>query len=431
MPVTLIGLGAALLACILVQAFAAASEIALVSADEAKVKAESEAGSAVARKIDALLEKRDHLLALALTTSNLAIVIAGVLLTTVLHAIRPSLAYWAPVILTPVALIIGEAIPKLIALGRPLAFARLASGPLTFLSTVLAPILAAETAFSRAMRRLLGVPIEEEGGRLTREDLALLLHRRGARAGAGPQPDAILPAERLMISRIFRFARTEARKAMMPLVRVVGIPEETTIKEAIETISREGYSRIPVFHQRITDIVGVIHVFDLLESPDLSRPVGEVMRPVSYFPESMAVDQILVALQRTREHLCVIVDEYGGSSGILTVEDLLEEIVGEIEDEYDAKERLARIINRRTLRVAAQVSVAELNERFGLKLPEADDYASIGGLVVDKLGHIPKLGEQLKLDDVTITVVRSDARAVREVMLYLGHSLREDQTRAP
>ena len=99
---------------------------------------------------------------------------------------------------------------------------------------------------------------------------------------------------------------------------------------------REGHSRIPVFRRRITDLVGVVHVFDLLEAPDLSAPVSEVMRPVSYFPESMPLDEVLLALQRTREHLSVIVDEYGGASGILTVEDLLEEIVGAIEDEYDS-----------------------------------------------------------------------------------------------
>jgi CBS domain containing-hemolysin-like protein len=161
----------------------------------------------------------------------------------------------------------------------------------------------------------------------------------------------------------------------------------------------------------------------------LSAPVSEVMRPVSYFPESMPLDEVLLALQRTREHMSVIVDEYGGASGILTAEDLLEEIVGEIEDEYDAAERLTRVVNRNTLRVMARAPVAELNERFGLKLPEADEYATIGGLVVERLGHIPKPGEQVKVGDITVTVLRSDARAVREVMLHLGQALRPEYAR--
>jgi CBS domain containing-hemolysin-like protein len=166
------------------------------------------------------------------------------------------------------------------------------------------------------------------------------------------------------------------------------------------------------------NIIGVIHAFDLLEAPDLSRPVSEVMRPVSYFSEATPLDEVLIALQRTRESLAVVVDEYGGAAGIITMEDLLEEVVGEIEDEHDVGEEVARVTGPRTLLVAAQAEVAKLNERFGLQLPEEGEYATIGGLVVERLGHIPKPGEQIKVGNVTITVVRSDARAVREVVLH-------------
>jgi len=204
------------------------------------------------------------------------------------------------------------------------------------------------------------------------------------------------------------------------------VPQETTIAAAIETVRREGFSRIPVFRRRITDIVGVIHVFDLLQAPDLTRPVSDVMRPVSYFPESMPLDEAMVAMQRTGENLAVIVDEYGGSAGILTLEDLLEEIVGDIEDEHDLGEELAKVVSPRLLSVMGRAPIAELNERFGLKLPEADGYATIGGLVVERLGHIPKPGEKLGVDDLTITVSRSDARAVRELMVALTNPLRPE-----
>jgi putative hemolysin len=417
----------AVLACIVLQAFSAASEISLVSADEARIQAETESGGRLALVLGKVLRNRDRLLALVLTTNNLATVIAAALLTSFLHAIHPSYAYWAPFILAPLTLIVGEAIPKLLVLSRSVEFARFAARPLSWTSTVMAPVLAGETALSSLLRRLVGVPPEVESVFLSREDLQLLLERR-SRAEGPPPGDAILPVERRMISRIFKFAHAGARKAMVPLVRVVGVSEDAPLAAAIETVRREGYSRLPVFRGRITDIVGVIHVFDLLEAPDLSRPVSEVMRPVSYFPESMPLDEVLLALQRTGEHISVIVDEYGGAAGILTVEDLIEEVVGDIEDEYDAAERLTRIVNRRTLRVMARAPVAELNERFGLKLPEADEYATIGGLVVERLGHIPKPGEQLKAGDVTITVLRSDARAVREVMLYLGQALRPEYT---
>jgi putative hemolysin len=414
----------ALAGCLIMQAFFAASEIALVSADDLKVRAGSEGGHQRSQVLDRLLANRDRLLALTLTGANLATVIAAVVLTSFLSHLGPHLVYLAPFILTPVTLLLGESIPKLLTLGNPLAFALLAARPLRFLAALLAPLLAAETILSRLLRRLAGVPADAESVFLSREDLARLM-RRSSDGSEQPQ-DAILPTEQLMISRIFRFSRAEARKAMVPLVGVDAIPEETPLAAAIETVRREGFSRIPVFRRRITDIVGVVHVFDLLQAPDLSRPVSEVMRPVSYFPESMPLDEALVAMQRTGENLAVIVDEYGGSAGILTLEDLIEEIVGDIEDEHDLGEELAKIVSPRVLSVVGRAPIMELNERFGLKLSEADEYATIGGLVVERLGHIPKPGEKIIDGELTITVTRSDARAVRELMLTLAHPLRPE-----
>jgi len=418
---------AALVVCVICQAFFAASEIALVAADDRKVRAGRERGDRDASLLGRLLDHRDRIVALLLTGNNLATIIAASVLTSFLHGMGRQYVYLAPFILAPITLTLGESIPKMLVLRAPLGFARIATRPLVLMATMLAPLLVAETALSRLLRRMVGVPPEAESVFLSREDLALLV-RRGA-DDSGPSShdsDAILPAEQQMISRIFRFSRADARKAMVPLVRVDAVPVETTLAAAIETIRREGFSRLPVFRRRITDIVGVVHVFDLLRAPDLSRPVSDVMRPVSYFPESMPLDEALLAMQRTGENLSVIVDEYGGSAGILTLEDLIEEIVGDIEDEHDLGEELARIVSPRVLSVVGRAPIAELNERFGLKLPEADEYATIGGLVVERLGHIPKPGEKLSEGDLTITVTRSDARAVREIMLNLGHPIRPE-----
>jgi putative hemolysin len=426
MTITIVWLVIALLGCLVVQAFFAASEIALVSADDLKVRAGSEGGHERSRVLGELLANRDRLLALTLTGTNVATVVAAVVLTSYLHQSgRHHLVYLAPFILTPITLVLGESIPKLLTLTNPHGFALIAARPLRFLATILAPLLYAETVLSRMLRRLAGVPFDAESVFLSRDDLARLMRRRATDAPEQPQ-DAILPVEQLMISRIFRFSQADARKAMVPLVGVDAIPEESSLAAAIETVRREGFSRIPVFRRRITDIVGVVHVFDLLQAPDLSRPVSDVMRPVSYFPESMPLDEALVAMQRTGENLAVIVDEYGGSAGILTLEDLIEEIVGDIEDEHDLGEELAKIVSPRVLSVVGRAPIAELNDRFGLRLSEADEYATIGGLVVERLGHIPKPGEKLIDGDLTITVTRSDARAVRELMLTLAHPIRPE-----
>jgi putative hemolysin len=414
---------AALVACIAIQAFFAASEIALVSADELKVRAESERGSKRSTMLGRLLESRDRIVALTLTGANLATVCAAVLLTAFLSRYGPGSSFLAPFILTPITLLLGESIPKLLTLRDPHRWALFAARPLRMLASVLAPLLSFETVISRALRRVVGVPAEVQSVFLTREDLMRLARRPQDLLAA---PDAIQPVEQQMISRIFRFSRAGARKAMVPLVQVDAVPEETTLAGAIEGVRRDGFSRIPVFRRRITDIVGVVHVFDLLQAPDLTRPVSEVMRSVSYFPESMPLDEALVAMQRTGENLAVIVDEYGGASGIVTLEDLLEEIVGEIHDEHDLAEEVARVAGPRSLLAMGRASISELNDRFGLKLPEADGYATIGGLVVERLGHIPKPGEQMNAGDITITVTRADARAVNEVALLLPQPLRPE-----
>jgi magnesium and cobalt exporter, CNNM family len=415
----------ALAACLAVQAFFAASEIAIVTADEIKVRAESQRGERDARLLATLLENRDRLLALVLSATNLANAIAAAVLTTFLYTIAPALGFVAPFVLAPLTLVLGESLPKLVALRQPLAFARFAAVPLKAFATALAPVIAAETMVSRWIRRTVGVSPEVQSVFMTREDLARVIHRPVPQT----ERDAILPAEQQMISRILRFSGVEARKVMVPLVRTEAVSDDTTVARAIEIVRRSGFSRLPVYSRRIVNITGVVHIFDLLEAPDLDRPVGEVMRPVSYFPEATPLDEILVAMQRTRESLAVIVDEYGGAAGIVTLEDLLEEVVGEIEDEYDAREELARVIDRQTLSVLGRVPVAELNERFGLKLPEGDEYATIAGLMVERLGHIPRPGEQLNLGDVTIAVARSDARAVRELVLHLAQPLRPELAR--
>ncbi|HWJ40797.1 MAG TPA: DUF21 domain-containing protein, partial [Candidatus Limnocylindrales bacterium] len=203
---TMIWLIVALAGCLVVQAFFAASEIALVSADDLKVRAGSEGGHARSRVLDELLGNRDRLLALTLTGTNVATVVAAVLLTSALHEIRPHLVYIAPFILTPITLVLGESIPKLLTLTNPHSFALYAARPLRFLATVLAPLLYVETLLSRLLRRLAGVPADAESVFLSRDDLARLMRRRPSDASDQPH-DAILPVEQQMISRIFRFSQ--------------------------------------------------------------------------------------------------------------------------------------------------------------------------------------------------------------------------------
>jgi CBS domain containing-hemolysin-like protein len=422
------GLIAAIAACLLVQAFFAASEIAMVVTDETKLDEANRRDGRESSLLLELLRRRERVLALTLTGANLATVVAASVITTFLHQFGPNTSYLAPFILAPLTLLVGESLPKLLTFRHPISFARIAARPLRALEAAFWPLLEAETVISRWLRKTAGVPAGTQSVFITREDLALMIRSLGDQPHQ-PIDDAILPAERQMISRIFRFKNADARQAMVPLVRVEAVALETTLAEAAEIARRTGFSRIPVFDKRVVNIVGLLHVFDLLEAPDLGRPVEEVMRQVTYFAESTPLDQILLTFQRTGQNLAVIVDEYGGAAGILTLEDLLEEIVGEIEEEHGPGEELVRVISARALRVSGRAPVAELNERFRLRLPESGEYATIGGLVVERLGHIPRPGEQLKAGEATLTVVRADARAVREILITPTRPLIAEQAR--
>jgi putative hemolysin len=419
------GLGA----CLACEAFFAASEMALVACDEIKVKAESERGDKRAKRLSILLQHRDQVLALTLTAASLATIMAATLTTAYLHHVSSGWVFWAPFLLAPLILLCGEALPKYFSLRRPLEFAKLCAPVLHPLLSVLRPLVWVETSLSRILRRLVGVPAQARSVFLSREDLTRLVERESyARKAAG---DMILPLERSMIRRLFRMRRLEVRQAMVPLVRVEAISQDASLAEAIEVVRREGFSRLPVYERRIVNIVGVVHVFDLLEASDLSQPVRVAMRSVNYVSESSPLSEVLALLQRTGDNLAAVVDEHGGTCGIITMEDVLEEIVGEIEDEYDVREEYIRVLNHHQIAVAGRVQVSELNERFGLRLPESDDYTTIAGLVIERLGRIPQAGERLQLADVTISVVLSDARTVQELVLNLSQPLRTDQAPRP
>jgi CBS domain containing-hemolysin-like protein len=219
-----------------------------------------------------------------------------------------------------------------------------------------------------------------------------------------------------VIRRIVEFRERRVRDVMVPLVHIYAVRDDAPIEEALNLVVREKVSRVPVFQQRMYNIVGIVHAFDLLGERRLDAPVATIMRPPLYVPEQRLAHHQLRLMQRRGVNMAVVVDEYGGTTGIVTVEDLLEEIVGEIEDEYDAGEVLYHVEPGGAVRVEGQMQVARLNELFPWSLPPGE-YETIAGLVVAHVGRIPRAGVRARVGTVTIEVSRADARAVREVIV--------------
>jgi CBS domain containing-hemolysin-like protein len=201
----------------------------------------------------------------------------------------------------------------------------------------------------------------------------------------------------------------------------VALPEDATLGEAALEVADKQHTRIPIYRSRVDDIVGIVHAFDLLRRGRENRNVlvSEIARPPTFVPESKLAVDLLVELQGTGNQMAVVVDEYGGATGIISVEDILEEIVGEIEDEYDTGPSPLLREAPGVWRVKARTTVERVNEELGVDLPEDEEYESIGGLILEHLKRIPRTGESLTLGTVTLTVLSGDARAIDEVRIRL------------
>jgi CBS domain containing-hemolysin-like protein len=207
--------------------------------------------------------------------------------------------------------------------------------------------------------------------------------------------------ERQMIQSVFELGDTIAREVMVPRTEVVWLERTKTVPQGVALALRSGFSRIPVVGENIDDVVGVVYLKDLARrAQDAERaritPVEEVMRPASFVPESKRVDELLREMQARRTHIAIVIDEYGGTAGLVTIEDILEEIVGEITDEYDVERPPVERIDDDTARVTARLSVEDLEDLFGVELPERDDVETVGGLLADALGRVPIPGARVE-----------------------------------
>jgi len=397
--------------CLFIEGFFSGSEMAIVSADRIEVRKRASRGDKTAMLLEAFYKEPERILATTLVGTNLAVVIATVVFTlAVLRAGRPE---WLSVaILSPTLLTLGEIVPKTLFQQNANKIAPKVIGVLFLLSKALGPVRWVVESLSGAISRVAG--LGERKALVTREELKLLLRSSAATA----RESEITEGERRMIGNIFEFGSTTAEDVMVPLSEVFALPLGTSLRRAAEQVAAAGHSRVPIYRERVDLIVGVLHVFDLIRAGARDGAVEDLMRPPVFVPPSQLAVEVLRLLQRERQGMAVVVDEYGGSVGIVTVEDILEEVVGEIEDEYDKFEPLPITAEAPGMwRVIGRTPIATINETLGLALPEGEDYETVAGLVLSHLRRIPRVGEQANVGPVTIEVTRASERAVEEVRI--------------
>ena len=334
----------------------------------------------------------------------------------------PALAPYAAVLgllivtalLSFVTIVFGELVPKTLALARPERYALLLAAPVDVIGRVLRPIVWALQKVTDFVNRLLGVS-DIDQNQISTEELKLLVERGGEQG--------ILEAEEeQMIHAVIELGDRRVHEVMVPRIAMAAVPAASTMDDAIGTIVEYGHSRIPVYEESVDEIVGILYAKDLLpflRAGVADRPdIRSLLRTPVYIPESMTVDDLLHEFQRRKVHIAIVLDEYGGTAGLVTIEDLLEEIVGEIQDEYDTEEPMVVRLSDDEARLDGRASVDELSELFDtqLDLEDEDEYDTIGGLIFHRIGGVPSPGDQITVDGLTLTVETTDGRRVGKVL---------------
>jgi len=414
---------------VLLNGIFSATEIALVTIRRSRLQQLVEEGSRGAARVVRLKEQPGRFLAVIQIGINflgfLASAFAAVSLVSGLEtwlagfgALQNVAGAVALIVVTGVltifTIIFGELVPKQIGLAHAEGVAMSTSRLIDFLGVIFGPLVGFLTWTTRRISRLFGADVAADE-RISAEELRLIIEQGGEQG--------ILEAEEeQMIHAVIELGDQRIHEVMVPRIAMVSLAASATMEEAIDTVIDEGHSRIPVYEETVDEIIGILYAKDLLPflkgSADERPSLRSILRTPVFVPESMSVDDLLHEFQRRKVHLAIVLDEYGGTAGLVTIEDLLEEIVGEIQDEYDEEEPLIVRISDDEARIDGRADVDDLAELFdtNLGLEDEDEYDTVGGLIYHRIGGVPKPGDQVNVDGLTLTVETTDGRRVGKVL---------------
>lgn len=409
---------------ILLNGFFAGAEAALIAVRRSTVSELARTKGVAGRAVKSLKEKPETFLA----TVQVGITLVGTLASvvsgaTVVEALTPRIAAlpwvfaqrWAVqiaigivvIVIAFASLVFGELVPKYLAIARPERIALVAARPITWLATVGKPLVALLTHISRFIARLLGVHPSEHDRPVSDQEIRLL-------AIEGSLHGTIDDVERELIHQALDFSDTTARQVMTPRPDVIGIDINWTNEEVLQTIREEGYSRFPVYDGTIDRISGAIYTKDVIHLLSVDSPIilRDLVRPVMFVPDSMVISEVLAKFQKQRRHLAIVLDEFGGTAGLITLEDVLEEIVGDIRDEYDADEQAEfRLLPDGTALAAGGMPIIDFNEEFGVSL-STESADTLAGLFTATIDRLPRKGDFIEVGGVRFDVATLKGRRI-------------------
>jgi CBS domain containing-hemolysin-like protein len=406
----------AVAALLLLSASFSAAEIGILSINRFRLHQLAEEGSSRARLLQRLLQQP----ASFLTTILIAI-------TAVNYTNESLVTYWLVEIhhfpewvpffgLLLLVLIFAEITPINYAAANPEFIAVRAAPWVALASKILRPLVATITALASALARIFCVRPRTKP-LVTGEEVLTIVDMETERG-------VLEEEEKELIHSIFDFSDTIVREVMVPRIDIAAVSNTTPMSEAIDEIVQQHYSRMPVYQGNLDHIIGIVYAKDLLPYQfhrNTDRPVSEAIRPASFVPETKRVTELLQEFRESQQAMAIVLDEYGGTAGLVTVEDLLEEIVGEIYDEYDIGERPFERLDDRTILVSGKFAFAELHDVFDHEFPEGE-YDTVGGLLYSRFGEVPARGEAVIIDGYTFTVDQVDGHRITQVRIVSPES---------
>jgi putative hemolysin len=414
---------------IVLNGFFAASEIALISARRSRVQQLASDGDPRAKRVVGIQQDPDRFLA----TVQVGVTFVGTLASAVggvaaVHALSPMIGGiplpFLPAMAEPLALVIvvvgityaslilGELVPKTLALRHAVSLALLVSGPLDSLARAASPLVRLLTASNRFVLRLLGQKGVTERAFISEEEVKHMV-QEGREQGVFDQ------TEQELIHSVFEFTESSVKDVMIPRPRIQAIDVETPIDQVLAHIVETGKSRYPVYRNTLDEVLGILYDKDLFRLLAEKKPIvlAQVVRPAFFTPETTRVSRLLKSMQRRRMPMALVVDEYGGVEGLVTIEDLIEEIVGEIEDETDREDLAVRRLRDGSYIVDASISIHDLADQHHLVFPESTEYETLAGFLITQLQRMPRGGEIVTYEDWRLTIVDMDGRRIARVKI--------------
>lgn len=413
-PSNLVTIAILLVAVVLV-AFFSSSEASLISVSKVRIRHLAESGKKTAQVVQKVTEQHSRLFATILLTENLCIIFASSLGTALaVSFLGKDGIYVATLLMTFFIVVFGEITPKTFAAQNAERVSLLVARPIQLVITALTPVVWVFTLVTNGIVRVLGGDPSHKSPFVTEEEIRMLIT-------IGEEEGVVLQAEQEMLQNVFKFGDRLAHEIMIPRPAIAFLPSAASVRDFLELFAENGHSRFPVVGQNIDDIVGIISAKDVLkvlpsDEALIDKPIQPLVRPALLVPEMKRVGELLAEMQASRNSMAVLIDEFGGTAGLVTVEDMLEEIVGELRDELDVESEEIKRLDEKTILVEAQMRVDEANEQMDLRLP-LGDYETLAGFILNELGRIPETGEEFRYNSTRVRIVEMEGTRIKRVQL--------------